>query len=309
MEGVVLKSTGSWYMVKTPDGLSYNCKIKGRFKTKDIKSTNPIAVGDLVSFVLQKEEEIGIITDIHFRRNYLIRKATKLSSQTHILAANIDYAVLIVSLAFPRTSSGFIDRFLLAAEAYHIPAILVFNKIDLHDEKMKTQLKEWMQIYEDIGYSCFALSAKTGVGVADFKALIRGKTNLFSGHSGVGKSKLINVLQPGLTLKTSAVSIANQKGTHTTTFAEMHPLDIGGYLIDTPGIKGFGLVDFETSEVPGYFPEMRKMAVYCKFNNCTHTHEPGCAVREAVNNGVISVSRYNNYIEIINDDYFSENPF
>jgi len=309
LEGIVIKSTGSWYLVQTQDGEFFNCKIKGRFKTQGIKSTNPLAVGDKVGFVIQKEESVGLIRTIHPRRNYIIRKATKLSSRSHIIAANIDYAVLIISIAFPRTSSGFIDRFLLAAEAYHIPAILVFNKIDLNDTDLQQQIEEWMSMYQKIGYKCLALSAKTEEGIDALKMLIQDKINLFSGHSGVGKSALVNALQPGLHLKTSEVSEANEKGTHTTTFAEMHPLDFGGYIIDTPGIKGFGLVDFVPEEVPSYFPEMQSFASQCKFTNCSHSHEPGCAVIKAVTEGDIAQSRYNNYLAIIKDDYFSENPY
>lgn len=309
MEGIVIKSTGSWFLVQTQEGEFFKCKIKGRFKTQGIKTTNPLAVGDKVDFLVQKEERVGLIKTIHPRRNYIIRKATKLSSRSQIIAANIDYAILIISLAFPRTSSGFIDRFLLAAEAYHIPAMLVFNKIDLNDTDLQQHMEEWMGIYQKIGYRCLALSAKTGEGIDDLKLLIQDKTNLFSGHSGVGKSALVNALHPGLHLKTSEVSDANEKGTHTTTFAEMHPLDFGGYIIDTPGIKGFGLVDFVPEEVPSYFPEMHQFASQCKFTNCTHSHEPGCAVIKAVTNGGIAQSRYNNYLAIIKDDYFSENPY
>lgn len=309
MDGIVIKSTGSWYLVQTLDEKIFNCKIKGRFKTQNIKSTNPLAVGDNVSFILQQEEGIGLINTIHPRRNYIIRKATKLSSRTHIIASNIDYAILVISLAFPRTSSGFIDRFLLAAEAYHIPAILVFNKIDLNDDELQIQMEEWMALYQKIGYPCLALSALNGEGIEPLKKLIKNKTNLFSGHSGVGKSALINTIQPGLQLRTADVSESNLKGTHTTTFAEMHPLDFGGYIIDTPGIKGFGLVDFIPEEVPSYFPEFSGHSSNCKFHNCTHTHEPGCMVIAAVNKGAIAQSRYNNYLAIIKDDYFSEKPY
>lgn len=309
MEGKVIKSTGSWYLVETQEGEFFKCKIKGRFKTQGIKSTNPLAVGDEVSFILQKEEGIGFIDKIHPRRNYIVRKATKLSSRSHIIAANIDYAILVISLAFPRTSTGFIDRFLVTAEAYHIPTILVFNKIDLNDSELQKQMNKWMILYQKVGYTCLALSAKTKEGLEPLKALIQNKTNLFSGHSGVGKSALINAIQPGLRLKTSEVSESNEKGTHTTTFAEMHALDLGGYIIDTPGIKGFGLIDFLPEEVPVYFPEFETFSQNCKFNNCSHTHEPNCAVVEAVKNGAIAQSRYNNYLAIIKDDYFSENPY
>lgn len=309
LEGVVIKSTGSWYHVQTQDKNIYNCKIRGKFKTQGIQSTNPIAVGDSVSFSEPKENDFGVINQIHQRRNYLIRKATKLSSRSHIIASNIDYAIIVISLAFPRTSSGFIDRFLLTAEAYHIPSILVFNKIDLNDAELDAHMNEWIEIYQKIGYPCFAVSAKTGEGIESLKAIIKNKTNLFSGHSGVGKSALINAIQPGLRLKTSDVSLSTEKGTHTTTFAEMHPLSFGGYIIDTPGIKGFGLIDFEPEEVPKYFMEFGKFASGCKFTNCTHTHEPSCCVRSAIKNGEIAQSRYNNYLAIINDDYFSENPY
>jgi len=309
LEGIVIKSTGSWYLVKTIEGDIFKCKIKGRFKTQGIKSTNPIAAGDKVSFIVQKEEGVGFINKIHTRQNYIVRKATKLSSRSHIIAANIDYAILVISLAFPRTSTGFIDRFLLTAEAYHIPAVLVFNKIDLHDKKLNEQLEKWMGLYQKIGYQCFALSAKNKEGIEPLKKLIKNKTSLFSGHSGVGKSALVNTIQPGLQLKTSKVSESNEKGTHTTTFAEMHPLGFGGYIIDTPGIRGFGLVDFIPEEVPNYFPEFRQFSSSCKFSNCTHTHEPECAVIKAVNNGEIAESRYNNYLAIIKDDYFSEKPY
>jgi ribosome biogenesis GTPase len=309
LEGLVIKSTGSWYLVQTQAKELFKCKIKGRFKTQGIKSTNPLAVGDNVSFIVLKEEEVGLIKTIHPRRNYLIRKATKLSSRSHIIAANIDYAILVISLSFPRTSSGFIDRFLVTAEAYHIPSILVFNKIDLNTPELQLQMDEWMEIYQKIGYACFALSAQTGKGIEPFKKMIQNKTNLFSGHSGVGKSAIVNTIQPGLRLKTADVSVSTEKGTHTTTFAEMHHIDIGGYIIDTPGIKGFGLIDFVPSEVPSYFIEFGNISQNCKFNNCSHTHEPNCAVIDAVNSGSIAQSRYNNYLAIIKDDYFSENPY
>lgn len=309
LQGIVIKSTGSWYIVQTDDNQLFNCKIKGKFKTQGIKSTNPIAVGDKVDFILQKEEGVGLIKTIHPRKNYLIRKATKLSSRSHIIAANIDYAILVASLAFPRTSSGFIDRFLITTEAYHIQTIIVFNKTDLHDKNLQQQLEEWTSIYQNIGYTCLAVSAKTGKGIESLKKIIQNKTNLFSGHSGVGKSALINAIQPDLKLKTSTVSDSTEKGTHTTTFAEMHAMHSGGYIIDTPGIKGFGLIDFVPEEVPSYFREFAPLASQCKFHNCTHTHEPDCAIIKAANSGAIAKSRYNNYLAIIKDDYFSEKPY
>ncbi len=271
---------------------------------KGIKTTNPIAIGDKVRFQLQEKEEVGVIDHIYDRLNYIIRKATNLSKLSHIIAANLDQAIIIITLASPRTSTGFIDRFLVTAEAYHIPARIIFNKIDLYDEKLWNTHRSMIGIYEKIGYPCTEVSVKENINIDQVKDLLKGKVNLFTGHSGVGKSALINKIESKLDIKTGHISSYHKKGKHTTTFAEMHALSEGGYIVDTPGIKEFGLIDFKTEEVSERFPEMRKYMHDCKFNNCTHTHEPGCAVIEAVKNKNISLSRYENYLNILDDDYF-----
>ncbi|MCD6113219.1 MAG: ribosome small subunit-dependent GTPase A [Bacteroidales bacterium] len=305
MEGIVIKSTGSWYVVKYGEE-KIDCKIKGKLRIKGIKTTNPVAVGDRVDFEILQKENIGVIRKINQRNNYIIRKATKLSKVSHIIASNIDQAFLIVTLAYPRTSTGFIDRFLVTAEAYNIPVIIVFNKIDIYNDEIKKRQEELVEIYSKIGYKNISVSALRGDNIDLLKSLIKDKINLFSGHSGVGKSTLINVIQPGLNLRTSYISKQHNKGRQTTTNAEMLELSFGGYIIDSPGIKEFGLIDFKKDEVPHYFPEMRALMNDCKFNNCTHTHEPECAVKKAVENGDISTSRYNNYLSILNDEYFEE---
>ncbi len=309
MDGLVIKSTGSWHTVRDNSGNYINCKIKGQFRIKGLKTTNPIAIGDRVNFVLQEKEDIGVIDKIYERTNYIIRKATKLSKVSHIIASNLDQAIVIVTLTKPRTSTGFIDRFLLTAEAYHIPAIIIFNKIDLYDELLWKKHNEIKVLYEEIGYQCYEVSVLEKINIDQIKNLLKDKTSLFAGHSGVGKSALINELESTLNIKTGEISDFHKKGKHTTTFAEMHDLSNGGLLIDTPGIKEFGLINFEVSEVAERFPEMRKYMLNCKFNNCTHVHEPGCAVLKAFENGKISYSRYKNYLNIINDDYFSEKQF
>jgi ribosome biogenesis GTPase len=306
MEGVVIKSTGSWYSVRTEQGELFNCKLKGKFRMKGIKSTNPVAVGDRVKFEILEEENTGVIREIFTRHNYIIRKATKLSKVSHIIAANIDQAVIVVTLANPRTSTGFIDRILINTEAYHIPAKIVFNKIDIYNEKQNADLQKLVDIYEKAGYGCLKVSAIRGDNVQDFKELLTNKTSLITGHSGVGKSELVNAVEPGLKLKTQNISDYHKKGIHTTTFAEMFPLSFGGYIIDTPGIKEFGLTKFTRDEIAERFPEMRKYMHHCRFNNCTHTHEPGCAVIEAINEGHISLSRYENYLSVLNDDYWEK---
>ncbi len=306
MQGIVVKSTGSWLTVRNSEGLVINCKLKGNFRIKEIKSTNPVAVGDEVVFDIQKDEKIGLIKEILPRHNYIVRKATKLSKVSHIIAANLDQAMIIATLAFPRTSTGFIDRFLVTTEAYHIPVILVFNKIDLYDDKMQIRQNEFSKIYEDAGYLCLEVSALKGDNLEQVKNALMNKKTLLSGHSGVGKTALINALQPDLNLKINALSGYHRKGMHTTTFAEMYSLSFGGYIIDTPGIKEFGLTDFEKTEIAERFPEMRKFMHDCRFNNCTHVHEPGCAVKKALENNEISPSRYKNYISILNDDYWVE---
>jgi ribosome biogenesis GTPase / thiamine phosphate phosphatase len=298
MEGLVTKSTGSWYLVKTPDERWFDCRIKGKFRIKGITTTNPIAVGDIVDFELEPEQGTGVITNLHPRKNYIIRKSINLSRQAQILAANLDQAFLIVTLASPRTSLGFIDRFLVTAEAYDIPASLVFNKLDLFSDEGLEILGDYQKIYEDIGYPCFEVSALTGTNVSEVSKAIKGKVTLFSGHSGVGKSSLINVLVPDLGLRTSEISEWHDKGTHTTTFAEMFELPQGGYIIDTPGIRELGVIDIEKNELSHFFPEMRARLNQCRFNSCRHISEPGCAVIRAVENGEIELSRYESYLSI-----------
>ncbi len=304
MDGIVIKSTGSWYSVRIESGDIFECKIKGQFRIKGLKTTNPIAIGDKVRFQLQDKEEVGVIEHIYDRLNYIIRKATNLSKLSHIIASNLDQAIIVITLANPRTSTGFIDRFLVTAEAYHIPARIIFNKIDLYDEKLWEAHLRMKKIYESIGYPCIEISVKEDINIDQVKELLKGKVNLFTGHSGVGKSALINKIESKLNIKTGHISSHHKKGKHTTTFAEMHALSEGGYIVDTPGIKEFGLIDFEIEEVSERFPEMRKYMHNCKFNNCTHTHEPGCAVIKAVENKKISMSRYKNYLNILDDDYF-----
>lgn len=307
MNGTVIKSTGSWYTVRQLDGTLVDCRIKGIFRMKGIKTTNPIAVGDQVEFALESDEK-GVISAIHERKNYIIRKSINLSKQSHILAANVDQALLLATLALPRTSTGFIDRFLITAEAYHIPAVLVFNKSDLFesDPELEKELNDFMEIYRSIGYPCYAVSAETGVGIEQLRELTKGKVTLVAGHSGVGKSSLVNRLDEGLNLKTGEISDAHFKGKHTTTFAEMHPLNYGGYIIDTPGIKELGIVDMKKEEVGHYFPEIRELMGDCKFNNCLHVNEPKCAVLEAVHSGKIAPSRYSNYLGILQGEEMEE---
>lgn len=305
MKGIVIKSTGSWYTVKSSDGEYFDCKIKGRFRIQGIRTTNPIAIGDHVKFKSLDEANKGLITHIEDRKNYIIRKATNLSKQSHIIAANIDQAFIVATLAEPRTSTGFIDRFLVTAEAYHIPAAIIFNKIDLYDQKLKNVLEETIAVYENAGYPCYEISVLKELNLDIIFDLIKDKVSLIAGHSGVGKSALINKVEPNLNLKVGAISSVHKKGKHTTTFAEMIELTGGGYIIDTPGIKEFGLIHFDKLEVAERFPEMRRYMHECKFNNCTHVHEPGCAVIDALSNGDISEFRYKNYLNIINDDYFS----
>jgi ribosome biogenesis GTPase len=307
LEGIVIKSTGSWYHVQTETGEIYECKIKGRFRIDGIRSTNPIAVGDKVVFKLLDKKGVGLITQIKPRDNYLVRKSSNLSKASHIIAANIDQALLIITTAQPRTLTGFIDRFLVTAEAYHIPVKIIFNKLDLYDKEAEELDNHLFSAYSKIGYECMRTSAIRGDNMDMLSALMKNKVSLLSGHSGVGKSALVNAIQPGLKLKTGEISEYHNKGKHTTTFAEMHPLDIGGYIIDTPGIKGFGLYDFVKDEVAERFPEMREYMVECRFNNCTHTHEPDCAVKAAVEAGEIEAFRYQNYLNILDDDYLDVN--
>ena len=298
MEGLVTKSTGSWYQVKTPGGQRVDCRIKGKFRTKGITTTNPIAVGDQVDFTMEPELGTGVITDLHQRKNYIIRKSINLSKQAQILAANLDQAFLVVTLASPRTSLGFIDRFLVSAEAYDIPASLVFNKLDLFSDEGLEILDEFKAIYQKIGYPCYEVSALEGTHVDQVADAIRNKVTLFSGHSGVGKSSLINALLPELQLRTTEISEWHDKGMHTTTFAEMFELPNGGYIIDTPGIRELGVIDIEKQELSHFFPEMRARLNQCRFNSCRHISEPGCAIIKAVEEGEISQSRYESYLSI-----------
>jgi ribosome biogenesis GTPase / thiamine phosphate phosphatase len=303
MNGIVMKSTGSWYHVLAEDGSTIDCRIKGVFRIRGLKTTNPIAVGDQVKYEPESEGK-GMIYDIAERKNYIIRRSINLSRQYHIIAANMDQAFLIATLALPRTSAGFIDRFLLTAEAYRIPVVMVFNKLDLfeEDETAMKELNDFCSIYEKIGYQCLKVSATEKKGIGELRSLSRGKTTLIAGHSGVGKSTLVNEMDSLLDIKTGEISEAHFKGKHTTTFAEMHPLSYGGFIIDTPGIKELGIVDMEKEEISHYFPEMRDRMNQCKFNNCLHVNEPKCAVIEAVEKGEIAASRYNSYLSILNGE-------
>jgi ribosome biogenesis GTPase / thiamine phosphate phosphatase len=298
VNGIVIRTTGSWHTVRTATGDIYECKLKGLFRIKGLKATNPIAIGDRVEFDPPANQNHGNIHKILDRKNYIIRKSTKLSKTVHIIASNIDRAFVVATLAFPRTSTGFIDRFLVTAEAYKIPVTILFNKTDIYDKDFKGQMDDLCKMYEKIGYSCFGISALKGDNMLLVKEAMQDKVSLIAGHSGVGKSAIINTLDPGLKLKTGEISYYHQKGKHTTTFAEMHPLSFGGYIIDTPGIKEFGLVDFYREELTHYFPEMFSLLGNCHFHNCAHIHEPHCAVRDAVEAGEISESRYNNYLNM-----------
>jgi ribosome biogenesis GTPase / thiamine phosphate phosphatase len=301
MQGIVIKSTGSWYSVRLEDGELVDARIKGKFRMQGIKTTNPIAVGDWVHLEMENDGT-AVINKIEERKNYIIRKSINLSKRSHIIAANIDQALLIVTLGQPKTYTAFIDRFLVTAEAYHIPTIIIFNKIDLYSAKENQELDFLMEAYTKIGYRCIKTSATEKYNLDVIKEVMKDKVSMVSGHSGVGKSTLLNSIEKKLDLKTSEISEMHQSGKHTTTFAEMFELSFGGYIIDTPGIKAFGLIDFDKSELSHYFLEMRSKLDNCHFNNCVHINEPKCAIKEAVEKGEIEIFRYNNYLSMYNND-------
>jgi ribosome biogenesis GTPase len=304
-KGIVIKSTGSWYTVKTEEGNLVESRIKGNLRLKGIRSTNPIAVGDHVEIAESNEDNnigsqvVGLIHKILPRNNYIIRKSPNLSKESHIIAANIDQAFLIVTIKFPVTTTTFIDRFLVSAEAYRIPCHLIFNKIDLYNEEQTATMNSLIEIYEMAGYQCLKISGKNEIRIDELKQIMTNKTNVFSGHSGVGKSTIINSLQSNIILKTAEISEAHFSGKHTTTNSEMYELDFGGYIIDTPGIKGFGVLEMEKEEISHYFPEIFRLLNECQFYNCTHTHEPHCAVKKSVEEGKIALSRYRSYLGLL----------
>ena len=301
MKGTVYKSTGSWYTVKTEQGVFYECRLKGKFRIRGIKTTNPVSVGDKVFFEIDNlgDDEFGVIYEIENRNNYIIRKSVNLSKQTQIIAANIDLAFLIVTLNNPPTSTAFIDRFLVTSEAYGIKTILLFNKIDSYNEEELVTVKYLAHLYRSIGYECIGISAMTGKNLDKVKALMENKVSVFSGHSGVGKSTLVNAIEPSLNLKTKEISDQHLQGQHTTTFAEMYDLSFDAQIIDTPGIKGFGMVEIDKEELSGFYPEFFKLKEHCKFHNCLHIEEPKCAVKEALENEEIAWSRYKSYLQIL----------
>ncbi len=304
MRGIVYKSTGTWYTVKSEDGQFFECRIKGKFRIRDIKSTNPVAVGDRVLFEIEQtgDETLGVITEIEDRRNYIIRRSVKLSKQTHIIAANIDQVFLLITLKEPKTYTIFIDRFLATSEAYDIPAILLFNKMDIYDDAELKEVEELISIYRKVGYPCYKISAKTGTGVDALKAHMTGKTNMFAGNSGVGKSTLVNLIAPHIDIRTTEISEQHLQGQHTTTFAEMYDLEFDARIIDTPGIKGFGIVDMDADEIGDYFPELFRLKADCKFNDCLHLDEPKCAVKKALEKGQVSESRYTSYVQMVSGE-------
>ena len=313
MKGIVYKSTGSWYTLKTEQGVFYECRLKGKFRIRGIKTTNPVSVGDKVFFEIDNlgDDEFGVIYEIENRNNYIIRKSVNLSKQTQIIAANIDLAFLIVTLNNPPTSTAFIDRFLVTSEAYGIKTILLFNKIDSYNEEELVTVKYLAHLYRSIGYECIGISAMTGKNLDKVKALMENKVSVFSGHSGVGKSTLVNAIEPSLNLKTKEISDQHLQGKHTTTFAEMYDLSFDAQIIDTPGIKGFGMVEIDKEELSGFYPEFFKLKEHCKFHNCLHIEEPKCAVKEALENEEIAWSRYKSYLQILKgeEEHYSKDVY
>lgn len=309
MKGRIIQSTGSWYKVETNDLNVYSCKLKGKFKIKGIKSTNPIAVGDIVEFIWDEQGKIGQITKIEERKNYIIRKSVNLSKKSHIIASNIDIALIVITLNHPRTSTGFIDRFLITCEAYHIEAVMIFNKSDIWSQEEKKEISNIRNQYKAIGYQSMEVSAISNNGLDELKELMKNKVSLVFGHSGVGKSALINAMDSSKNIRIGEISTTHNKGKHTTTYAQMHSLSFGAYIIDSPGIKEFGLFDFKKEELCQYFPEMLVYSNECKYNNCTHVHEPLCAVKEAVENGYISPDRYLNYLNMLDGREMNEDIY
>ena len=302
MKGIVIKSTGSWYQVENEENQMFECRIPGKFRLQGIKSTNPVAVGDLVEFDLEKNKQTGVIKVIRDRKNYLVRKSVNLSKRIHIIASNVDLAFLLITIDNPRTHRAFIDRFISSTEAYGIETVLVFNKIDTYNEKARAEKEILIDLYSSIGYQCIEVSALEKINLDLIKDLMKGKVSIFSGHSGVGKSTLVNSIDSKLDIKTKEISEIHQQGKHTTTFAEMHKLDFGGYIIDTPGIKGFGIIDLEENEIGDYFKEFFKIKGQCKFHNCRHINEPKCAIKDGLETGIIAKSRYKSYLQIIAGD-------
>ena len=301
MTGLVVRNTGSWYVVQTDDGQLLDCKVKGNFRLRGIRSTNPVAVGDNVRVIPGADGHTALIEEILPRRNYIIRRASNLSKQSHIIAANVDLAVLLVTISHPETSTTFIDRFLASAEAYRVPVLIIFNKTDLYDAAELSTMEQLEQLYRGLGYECLSCSAKQSVGLDAVRSSLAGRVSLLSGNSGVGKSTLLNALLPEAEARTAEISHVHDTGMHTTTFSQMFFLPEGGSIIDTPGIKGFGTFDMERDEVAHYFRELFSVGRTCRFGNCTHTHEPGCAVLQAVQDGHIAASRYQSYLSMLDD--------
>lgn len=299
--GRVIKSTGSWYDVRDDAGMVVSCRLRGKIRLDGLRTTNPVAVGDLVNFEKERDKETCVIDKILPRTNVIVRKSVNLSKESHIIAANVDQAILVATIAQPRTSTGFIDRFTVTAEAYHIPTIIVFNKCDIYNEEQNAVAEELMKVYNSIGYQSFMVSAKTGYNCDRLENIMKDKISMFSGHSGVGKSALVNRMDPNLDIRVGEISEVHEKGKHTTTFAQMYELCFGGYIIDTPGIKEFALFDMEKETLAQRFPEMRALMHDCHFNNCTHLHEPHCAIKDAVEQGVIADWRYENYCNMMDD--------